>query len=306
MPKIAYKEMTLGRERLQVVLKANEIIQEYLDQGFSLTLRQLYYQFVARGLIPNRQSEYKRLGDTINEARLQGLVDWDAIEDRTRELRSLSHWENPRSILDAVAQQYREDLWAQQDTRVEVWIEKDALLGVFEQICNELRVPFFSCRGYTSQSEVWGAAQRFIGYASHQDILVLHFGDHDPSGLDMTRDITDRLELFMGLEELEDRLTVRRVALNMDQVEQYDPPPNPAKITDSRARGYITRHGGSSWELDALEPTVLAGLVEAHVFSARDIDAWERVVEEEEERKRSLKLLAQGWEPAVKFLESQK
>ena len=115
---------------LTLIQRANEIIAEYEAQGFALTLRQLYYQFVARRLLENRQSEYKRLGSIINDARLAGLIDWDSIEDRTRELRSHAHWDDPSEIVAACASQYREDLWASQEHRPEVWIEKDALVGI--------------------------------------------------------------------------------------------------------------------------------------------------------------------------------
>src|SRR5215467_8357308 len=156
------------------------------------------YQFVSRDPLPNRQSEYKRLGDIINDARLAGLVDWGAIVDRTRNIRALSHWSDPAAIVEAAANRFAVDKWADQPRRVEVWIEKDALVGVFEPVCDELDVPLFSCRGYTSQSEVWGAAQRLERYLmAGQEVVILHFGDHDPSGLDMTRDIRERLRLFL-------------------------------------------------------------------------------------------------------------
>ena len=245
MPRIAYIDKKFSADTIAVIDRANVIIEDYQAQGFDLTLRQLYYQFVARGLIPNKDSEYKRLGGIVNDARLAGLIDWAAIQDRTRNLGSLAHWESPNSIINAVASQYRRDLWAGQPYRPEVWIEKDALVGVIEGVCNELDVPFFSCRGYTSQSEMWAASQRLESYLPDQKPLILHLGDHDPSGVDMSRDIRERLELFMGGVEFD------RLALNMDQVQQYAPPPNPAKITDSRAVGYIAIHGDESWELDA-------------------------------------------------------
>ncbi len=116
---------------------------------------------------------------------------------------------------------------------------------MFEPICEELDVPYFSCRGYTSQSEMWAAAQRLLGYIwakQRQHVTILHFGDHDPSGIDMTRDIRERLSLFCGGEGF----AVRRIALNMDQVRQYDPPPNPAKLTDTRVDAYLRKYGDDS------------------------------------------------------------
>lgn len=198
MPKVAYIEKRFGAALLAVIDKANAIIAEYAAQGFSLTLRQLYYQFVSRDLLKNRLQEYKRLGDIVNDARLAGLIDWTAIEDRTRFLRDLSHWTDPEAIVKSAAASFRLARWDNQPTAVEVWIEKDALVGVIEPVCERLDVPFFSCRGYTSASEMWVAAQRFIrrDRARGQRTLVLHFGDHDPSGKDMSRDIADRIALF--------------------------------------------------------------------------------------------------------------
>lgn len=297
-PRRCYVAKNFAPSTLAVIDHANAIIAEYVDQGYDLTLRQLYYQFVSRDLIPNKQSEYKRLGSIVNDARLAGLIDWNAIADRTRNLRSLAHWSDPSEIVEAVADQFRMDKWATQPYRVEVWIEKDALVGVFERVCHELDLPLLSCRGYTSQSEMWGAAQRLRRHAAAgKDVLILHFGDHDPSGIDMTRDIAERLTLF------EAPLDVRRLALNMPQVEEYEPPPNPAKETDSRFMGYIKTYGDESWELDALEPNVLAQLVRDEVFSIRDVDAWAAAVEEEDEHRRLLQAVSNRWDAVADFVD---
>lgn len=119
MPKIRYQEINLGEKSLALVKHCNEIIAEYSAQGFTLTLRQLYYQLVSRDIIPNQQKEYKRVGSIVNDARLAGLIDWRAIEDRTRNLRSVAHWQDPSEIIDAVANQFRHDKWATQKYRPE-------------------------------------------------------------------------------------------------------------------------------------------------------------------------------------------
>jgi len=285
------------------IRKANAIIAEYMAAGYKLTLRQLYYQFVARDIIPNKQSEYKKLGDIINNARLAGLIDWDAIEDRTRNIRKLPTWDSPQSILDAVAEQYREDAWNDQPTHVEAWIEKDALLGVIEAVCEEWRVPFFACRGYTSQSEQYAAGKRFSRAARKgQDIIVLHLGDHDPSGIDMTRDNADRLSMFTGYTG---KVEVRRLALNYDQVEQYDPPPNPTKATDSRTTGYEERFGDSCWELDALDPTVIGDLIRTEIEGIVDHEAWGESMTREDEQKSGLEKCAQRWPDVMDFLNAE-
>jgi hypothetical protein len=195
---------------------------------------------------------------------------------------------------------------------------------VLEACCPALDVPFFSCRGYTSQSEIWGAAQRLGSKIdAGKNVVVIHLGDHDPSGIDMTRDIEHRLAMFIAqdclgapaapaqdlrdyiesyLEDIEGRLTIDRIALNMDQIRRYDPPPNPAKLTDARARGYVAMHGSSSWELDALDPDTLVELVRDAVGRYRDDDAWDEAVEREDEERKVLTATSDRWGEVESFL----
>jgi len=276
--KIAYKNCPLRAEGLKVVDQANDIIKEYQKQGFTLTLRQLYYQFVARELIPNNMRSYKRLGTIIDEGRLGGLIDWEAIEDRTRELSKLATWDSPAEIVEACANQFRIDLWATQPYHVEVWVEKEALAGVVETACNKWQVPFLSCRGYTSQSEMWRGGRRLLQYYEEgKKVLILHLGDHDPSGIDMSRDIQNRLSMFME----GNTLRFIRMALNMDQIKKFRPPPNPAKATDSRFAAYQNKFGDKSWELDALEPKVITGLISSYIRPRINRKAW-RIAKAEE------------------------
>lgn len=298
MPKICYIERKFSDASLRMIEQANAIIENYAAQGFDLTLRQLYYQFVSRDLIPNRDSEYKRLGSIINDARLAGLIDWEAIVDRTRNVRINSHWSQPGSIIDSAAYSFALDKWEDQEYRPEVWIEKDALVGVIADVCERLDVPYFSCRGYTSQSEMWVAAQRLEEHASNnQTPIIFHLGDHDPSGRDMSRDIYERLDLFMG------GVQFQRLALNYDQIQQYNPPPNPTKLTDARATTYIAEFGMSCWELDALEPTVIAQLIQDAVWSIRDDAKWEAAVEREQRGKTLLATAARRWSDVAAFLD---
>jgi len=331
MARVAYEPWNPRGEAQDMVVMANTICREYRAQGFDLTLRQLYYQFVARGYIPNNQRSYKRLGDIVNRARLAGLLDWNYIVDRTRELKPVSHWRSPADVIDAAHQGYAIDKWSDQPTRVEVWVEKEALAGVIGSAAHARDVAYFSCRGYVSQSELYTAAQRHMRYiAKGQNVVVLHLGDHDPSGIDMTRDIRTRLELFTdqdwlnaNVEEfgsdsvslralrasMDERcegrraLEVRRIALNADQIEQYNPPPNPAKLTDSRSADYVEQYGDESWELDALDPTVLAGLINAEIDALIDPDAYyDRQVVETRDRD-LLELASNNWDELTEVLE---
>lgn len=284
-----------------IIAQANAIIDEYQDQGYVLTLRQLYYQFVARDLIANTMRQYKRLVAILSDARLAGLVPWDALEDRTRNLKSFGHWDSAEDMLLSCAHGFRLDKWADQDHRVEVWIEKEALVSVIERVCAIHDVPYFACRGYVSQSEQWRAGKRLQGYREGgQTPVVLHLGDHDPSGIDMTRDNADRLAMFarMGVE-------VRRLALNMDQIDEYAPPPNPAKMTDSRFGDYAMQFGNESWELDALDPKMISDLIAETIVEYRDEDLYQATLTRERNEKHHLRAVSNRWDEVKAFLDEE-
>jgi hypothetical protein len=301
VPKYAYKDVKLRAKSMALVRQANAIIGEYQRRSFSLTLRQLYYQFVARGFLRNSQKNYKRLGEIVNDARLGGLIDWNAIIDVTRYCRALPHWSDAGDIVASCAPSFHVDMWKHQEYRPEVWIEKDALVGIFTKVCNEFDVPLLSCRGYTSQSEMWRAGNRLQKYLREgKSPVVLHFGDHDPSGLDMSRDIADRLTMFMGGQE------VSRLALNMDQIDEYQPPPNPCKMTDSRAKWYLSEYGHESWELDALDPDVVDGLVRDFLAKLIDKEQWAKDQRRVEEGKKQLAKISQHYDKVVKYVNKLK
>ena len=277
---------TLSNASEDLIMTANEIIETYQAQGYNLTLRQLYYKFVTRNLLPekwadkvtgstNNERSYKNLGTLINKGRLMGLVDWDAIVDRTRKLEKLSHWSSPAGILDTAIDNYRIDMWKNQPFYVEVWVEKDALIEVLEKVCERWDVPYFSCRGYVSQSAMYEAAGRIAEQITdyEKQIKVLYLGDHDPSGLDMVRDIGDRLKMLSD-GDFSSTINMEHIALTKEQIDELNPPPNPTKITDSRAGAYINEHGHSSWELDALEPRYIDKLIAKWIKSFVDDDIW--------------------------------
>ncbi len=346
MAHTTYEVKKIGAAKMAVIDQANVICQEYHDAGIPLTLRQLYYQFVARGMIENKQSEYKRLGDICRDARMAGEMDWDHLIDLTRDLRPVTSWKGPEDLLSRSANFYHRDLWAPQRKRIEVWIEKDAAIGVVQGVCRANSVPYFSCRGYTSMSEMHDAAQRIRHWIECGDqVQILHIGDHDPSGLDMSRDIEDRLRKFINQDWLgldrdgvnrhrvggritlgsiaraqRDRMrdqgtevadtqapwALKRIALNYDQIEQYDPPPNPAKGTDARYQAYVRDTGlEESWELDALSPEVLNNLIQVEIDALRDDSLWAEAEQEMENEREILKGVGNHWEAVQRFLADQ-
>lgn len=293
MTLLAYRNDNIRAATLATIERINEVLADAARDGVAMSLRQVYYKFVKNGWCPNNDAEYKKLGKALDTGRMNGLVSWTAIVDMNRALYGTNTQDAPEQLLEGLDEKFHLDLWADQQWRPEVWVEKLGMLNVIGGICSELRVDYYACKGYDSQTMSWQAGRRMAGYVRKgQRPIVFHMGDHDPSGLDMTRDNAARLELFAGVP-----VTVVRLALNMDQIEELGPdllPPNPAKLTDSRAADYVAEHGESSWEIDALEPTYIRDLIRDNVDRLRDEGIWEQSLAREVEGKAWLKTLGRG------------
>lgn len=300
MAKQEYKDFNFKTATYKLIALVNTVVDEYMRGGDTLTVRQLYYQLVARGYIENTEKSYKRIVNTLNEARLAGLIDWDAIEDRTRAFETRSRWNNGNEILDGCARQFHMDMWEHQPTRVFVVVEKEALSGVVHKACRPWDVPFLSARGYPSVSVLRDFVSSdllpmILGHhGRRQEIAVLHLGDHDPSGIDMTRDLVDRIELFAGNANL--KIDLQRIALTMDQVDEQQPPPNPAKQTDARFKDYADKYGDESWELDALSPAYIRDLITSHITPYIDTALWQDREAEIANVRTRLKSLAESFD----------
>lgn len=281
MARRAYQEKSFRPDSIAKLNTANAIIAKYLAMGLRLTLRQLYYQFVAHHGLLNNERSYQNLGKLISEGRLAGLVDWNAIEDRGRVADVPRQWSSAKDLIEIALDQFRLPRWEGQDTYVELWVEKQALAGVLEPVAQKHHVTLMVNKGYSSQSAMHESAQRFIRHVRGdvRRCVLVYLGDHDPSGEDMVRDVRERLQMF-GVP----RLHVTKLALTMAQVEEYDPPPNPAKVTDSRAAAYIEKHGEHSWEVDALDPSVLVQLITDEIGKYLDPEVMEQVKEREREQ----------------------
>lgn len=333
--KIAYRKVRLSKQNKQRLSLVNSIIEEYKAIDLVLTLRQLYYQLVSKDIIPNSDKEYKKLGNLIKEGRMGGIVDWNAIEDRLRVPKSAPGWESPKEILKAASNQFRLNRDEDQP-QIEVWVEKDALSSIVNRAVNKYNIASMVNRGYSSASAMHDAFMRFNRRLTDMEpVTILYLGDHDPSGLDMVRDIKTRLIEFAigdnyisryglsnylestGISEDdffdEDRnlseedlsivnsfenkvlamaliktIRVEPIALTMDQINTYNPPPNPAKLTDVRSRWYVENYGYKSWEVDALKPEVLIELITSKIESYIDMDKFNDVLKKEKEYKNKL------------------
>lgn len=264
-------ELRLSKANRIMLERINSILEEYRNDGYVLTLRQLYYQLVSKDIIPNNDREYAKLSNILKKGRMAGIVDWSAIEDRVR-VPKLPYWvrDVQHAIQDTI-EQYRVDRMQGQQRNIEIWVEKDALSNVLFRVTSKYHIRLMVNRGYSSISAMYDAHRRL-----RSGDVILYFGDHDPSGKDMVRDIRERMEEF-GRE-----VDVRPVALTMEQIRRFNPPPNPAKITDPRAKWYIREYGRTSWELDALPPRELIRLAKEAVEELIDLDLNNRCLDREQ------------------------
>lgn len=301
--KIKFRKVKLSpanKERLETI---NEIIEEYQGQGYVLTLRQLYYQLVSRDIIPNKLAEYSKLSTLLKEGRMGGIVDWDAIEDRLRKPYTPNEFASPVDAMETIIQVYRKERMNGQNNYLEVWVEKDALSGVLKRVTSKYHVPILVNRGYSSCSSMFDSYERFRKpIEAGRKCTILYLGDFDPSGIDMIRDIEERTREFLVnfyLEEVnsdyedkdlprkfqdwfEEHFQIVPIALTREQIRQYNPPPNPAKRTDPRAKEFIKEHGSTSWEVDALRPEVLNQLLTDAIEERIDLDLYNEILEQEE------------------------
>lgn len=357
---------------LEIIEQANEILARRRSEGFaSMTLREVYYQFIARDLFPddrrwtwennkwlrdkdgsnpvstkNAQPNYKWLGTILVDARLAGLIDWDRMADNVRSASIRGGgWVDVPHYAESIGTDYVRRTHDSQDVWIEVWVEKDAQVGVVDSIVRQWRISSFACRGNVSSSAIYEAARRLAErIASGKRVVLFHLGDHDPNGIDMSRDNEDRLtrmilvnlttdySLPFTVDDLadpefdladawadvyvtflhdqdndddlydEDAFVFRRIGLNMDQIEAFNPPPSPAKITDSRAKGYIERFGEDSWELDALSPAAMREIIETNVAEFFDQAAFDAVVEQERQEREILAEIPRRWDEIEAFL----
>ena len=321
-------KLRLSSKNIEILQRINAILEEYRKQGYKLTLRQLYYQLVSRDVIPNKDSEYKKLSGILTKGRMAGVVDWTAIEDRLR-VPYLPYYVNDvEEALKDTIDHYRRDRQEGQDVMIELWVEKDALSSVLKRITQKYHIRLMVNRGYSSTTAMHDAYERFSQHVDRFDdrgldhleaeekvptkskVVVLYLGDHDPSGIDMVRDIRDRMLTFFHGEavdngELPDDddwykdafkenyfdevFKINRIGLTMNQIKRFNPPPNPVKLKDTRSEWYVKRYGETCWEVDALNPQTLHEVVEDGIYEVMDDEQFKRIAQEEEEDKEELR-----------------
>lgn len=316
MSKILYEPQRFTPVAAGVLDRCEAILDDQAAQGYRLTLRQLYYRLIASNAFPdsrlievapgqftkNHLRNYKWLGDLLTKARIGGRIDWRHIEDRTRGAEGGDGgWDSPADAIRAVPDWYNISHWDDQPEYIEVWVEKDALSDVIARPASRWDVAHMACKGSPSTSVMHDAARRL--YWKERDgrkCTVLYLGDHDPTGLSIDEDIQGRLELFGS------HAAVKRIALTMEQIRELDPPPSPAKETDSRTAGYVERFGTEdTWELDALEPAALDALIDTEIQQHIDMDLRQERLDQEEREKRLLVSVADNLDTALAHLRAE-
>ena len=261
-------------------LRLIETAREVLQADHPMTVRQVYYQLVSRQVIENNRSSYQAVSNALVDARKEDIIPWEWIEDRIRRPRTVSMWEDLQDFGATVISAYRRDVWAGQEGLVEVWLEKDALSGIFEEVLRPYGVTLNVGRGYDGWDSIHNAAERYQDWG--EAVTVLYFGDFDPSGEDMARSLRERLAFFAVKPE------IIKCALTLGDIERYQLPPDFTKTTDTRRAAFVAKWGDVAVELDALPSDVLRGRLETEVTARLDLEALERVRRQEEAERRRL------------------
>lgn len=239
-------------QRRSVLLR--DAIQAVAARYEHMSVRQLFYQLEAQGVIPKTEAAYDKVCYAAVQMRLDGSLDYRKIVDGHRARRLAATYDDMQEALDNMHTLYRRNHWLDQPVWVEVWCEKDALSGVIQPICQRWGVPFVATRGFPSLTLIYESAHEMR--ARGKQARVYYFGDHDASGRAISANLEGDLRAHWPF------VSVRRMALEPEQIARYHLPTRPGKTTDSRHKGFAAQYGGASVELDALPPDVLTGLVE--------------------------------------------
>jgi hypothetical protein len=237
---------------------------EILTAHHPMTGRQIYYQLVSRHVIQNNRGQYQAVSTALVDARKEGVIPWDWIEDRLRRPRHVSMWDSLDAFAEDALRSYRRNVWDTQRTYLEVWLEKDALSGIFQDLLRAYGVTLNVGRGYDGWDSIDKAARRL---RTGKGVTILYFGDFDPSGEDMFRSLVDRLGPLGCHPQM------RKCALTRADVSRYNLPPDFTKATDSRREAFVPKHGDISVELDALPMDVLQDRLRAEVEAEMDLRA---------------------------------
>jgi hypothetical protein len=228
-----------------------DALHEIVSAMKPMTVRQVFYQATVRGIIEKTEAGYAKVQTDLVYMRRSGQLPYDWLADNTRWQRKPRTFESPAEALEAAARLYRKALWADVDSYVEIWLEKDALSGVVYPITSAYDAPLMVARGYASLSFLHTAAEHISDL--EVPTYIYHLGDFDPSGVNAGEKIEETLNELAPDAEIH----FERIAVTEDQIAEYDLPTRPTKSSDTRSKNF----GNVSVELDAINPDVLRAMV---------------------------------------------
>jgi len=237
------------RENTAIIRDAVAQIFEEVDPP--MTVRQMFYALETRGLVPKTENGYRATDRHLLKMRRTGILPYSYIADNTRWMRKPNTYNNLEAFLAESQASYRRALWHGQGCYIEIWIEKDALAGVFYDITGRFDVPLMVTRGYSSETFLYTAAQQIKERSPTDAVYIYYFGDHDPSGKNISETVERRLSEFGAVFEF------NQVAVLPEQIERWNLPTRPTKKTDTRAKSFK----GDSVELDAIPVNELRNLI---------------------------------------------
>jgi len=251
----------------------------------SITLRQLFYQLVSKNAIPKTEAGYKKVMRQLRAMRREKFIPYSWVADNTRWVRRAASYTDLRSFLDEQSRIYRKSIWNSQDNFIEIWCEKDALAGVISDVTYSWDVPLYVTRGYSSDTLAYNAVNHYQD--ENKPVKIYYFGDWDPSGKDISRDLEEKTQYFA--DDLGVRVQFERCALLPQQIQMWDLPTRPTKKTDSRSKNF----SGDSVELDAIPPKQLQEIIEGIIVSNVDPKIYKRTLEIEKVERENLEQLIQ-------------
>lgn len=157
------------------------------------TVRAVFYRCVSAGAVEKTERGYDAVQRQVLKLRRSGRMPYWWITDGTRWVFKPKTWRDAAAAMDALGSSYRKMLWLDQDVNVEVFSEKDALVGVVDEVCDRWDVPLGVARGYGSESFVWNVAESLD---PDRRTYIYQLGDHDPSGVDAWDDFCHKVRAF--------------------------------------------------------------------------------------------------------------
>jgi len=266
-------------QKTMTILEASHSI---LAAHNPMTVRQVYYQLISRQVIENNRSQYQAVSNALVQARQEGFIPWEWIEDRLRRPRAVSMWDDLGNFGNDVLSAYRRNVWTNQPYYLEVWLEKDALSGIFEGVLDPYGVTLNVGRGYDGWDSIHNASRRF---GDGDGKAILYFGDFDPSGEDMVRSLKERLNFFGCKPE------IAKCALTLDDVQRYNLPSDFTKASDTRQKAFVAKYGDLAVELDALPVDVLQSRIASEIKTRMNLNALAKLRELEDIEKDKLRLI---------------